>query len=206
MKRTLSIAAAAVLGLGLTVAASSASAVERVEVCHATGNGEYMPIEVAPAALDAHYAHGDKLTCDEEPPVVNVLARAYIDRGAGGDVLIAEWRDDGTVVASEYPLGFAGAPTGVFGVANVAVVSTLQATSEVCSVQTADGVLTWTRGSQSESFVDGATQFVDYFAPVAEDVISADTGSSLQPDTAVSLTQEGPDDDAFLTVELNCAP
>lgn len=180
MKRTILTVAA--LGVVLTVPALVATAgPDKVEVCHVTGEGSYMLINVSSASLDAHFDHGDgqpgvgdfdaecNLVTEPPEPEALVFARAYVDRGTAGafdpktDVLIAEWRDGGdlalggddTVVANEYPLNFSGAPVGVFGVTNVDVAAVLVNAPDQCVVSTGGGNVTaWLGGADSEFFLD----------------------------------------------------
>ena len=58
LKALLGIGGVAVTGV-LGVEAASAAPQERVQICHATGNGSFRLITVAASAVDAHLDHGD---------------------------------------------------------------------------------------------------------------------------------------------------
>jgi len=54
--------AATLVGLTLMGAGPAQAGADKVKVCHGTGNGDVIIIEVARKALDAHLAHGDQVS------------------------------------------------------------------------------------------------------------------------------------------------
>ena len=137
----LSIAAALVL---LPGPAGVMAAQERVEVCHVTGDGTHVLIEIADPAYDAHVAHGDARPGDPVPGIPayrfdamcvprltdRIFAVAYTDVDGvdgfdpvAGDVLIAMVMDRNgndvvdpgdQVVMGRYPKDLAATDFGEF--------------------------------------------------------------------------------------------
>ncbi len=57
--KKLSIFFASLITLGSALSYTAIAKPARVDICHLTGNGEYIVIEVSENAADAHMRHGD---------------------------------------------------------------------------------------------------------------------------------------------------
>lgn len=57
--KKLSIFFVSLITLGSAISYTAVAKPGKVEICHLTGNGDYIIIEVSERALDAHMAHGD---------------------------------------------------------------------------------------------------------------------------------------------------
>lgn len=62
---------------------ADAKATEKVEICHRThGTNEYVTIEVAPASVEAHLAHGDYIgECDDSDSDTDTDSDSGVDTG-----------------------------------------------------------------------------------------------------------------------------
>jgi hypothetical protein len=76
----------------------------KVDVCHITGNGKYVLINISGSALPAHLAHGDSLpgedglddSCVGEAPGGDFVTFTDIHLTSFGESVVIEWTVDGT--------------------------------------------------------------------------------------------------------------
>jgi hypothetical protein len=81
MKKVILVVLLVTLMMAVMVPLAYAAPPEKVAVCHLNGDGNYIPINIASPALDAHLAHGDGVVDEDldencEPLVVPQAGQA----------------------------------------------------------------------------------------------------------------------------------